>query len=64
MLLEALESGLRSSDELLDAAWGDVPPILRPAAEATLAAHIDKLSDEGLLPGGVERHSIGDYGGL
>ena len=64
MLLEALESGLRSSDELLDAAWGDVPPILRPAAEATLAAHIDKLADEGRLPEGAQRPAIGDYGGL
>jgi len=64
LLLAALNTGLRSSDELLDAAWGDVPPILRPAAEATLAAHIDKLMGEGRLPGGVERPSIGDYGGL
>jgi glyoxylase-like metal-dependent hydrolase (beta-lactamase superfamily II) len=64
MLVEALAEGLRTSDELLDAAWGDVPPILRPAAEATLAAHVDKLSDEGRLPEGVERPAIGDYGGL
>ncbi len=64
MLVEALAEGLRSSDQLLDAAWGDVGPILRPAAEATLAAHIDKLAGEGRLPAGVERPSIGDYGGL
>ncbi len=64
MLVEALAGGLRGSDELLAAAWGDVPPILRPAAEATLAAHVDKLAAEGLLPAGVERPSIGDYGGL
>ncbi|MEI6793052.1 MAG: MBL fold metallo-hydrolase [Actinomycetes bacterium] len=64
LLVAALDDGLRSSDQLLDAAWGDVPPILRPAAEATLAAHVDKLADEGRLPAGVERPSIGDYGGL
>jgi glyoxylase-like metal-dependent hydrolase (beta-lactamase superfamily II) len=63
-LVEALAEGLRGSDQLLEAAWGDVPPILRPAAEATLAAHVDKLASEGRLPEGVERPSIGDYGGL
>jgi hypothetical protein len=28
---------------------------LRPAAAVTLAAHLDKLDDEGRLPSGVER---------
>ncbi len=64
LLLEGLDQGLRSSDQLLDHAWGDVPVILRPAAEATLAAHVDKLADEGRLPAGVERPAIGEYGGL
>lgn len=49
-LLEALDSGLRTRDELLDAAWPDVPPDLRPAAALTLAAHLQKLSDENRLP--------------
>lgn len=49
-LLEALDSGLRTRDELLDAAWPDVPPDLRPAAALTLAAHLEKLSDENRLP--------------
>ncbi|MGP0051795.1 MAG: hypothetical protein ACLPZR_23540 [Solirubrobacteraceae bacterium] len=40
---------------MLDAAWGDVPPLLRPAATVTLAAHLDKLATEGLLPAGVEQ---------
>jgi hypothetical protein len=29
--------------------------VLRPAAAVTLAAHLDKLEEEGRLPGGVER---------
>jgi glyoxylase-like metal-dependent hydrolase (beta-lactamase superfamily II) len=54
-LLDALERGLRSRDDLLDRAWSDVPPGLRPAAALTLAAHLDKLALEGRLPPGVER---------
>src|SRR5437763_739332 len=50
-----LAAGARSIDELLDAAWADAPAILRPAATVTLAAHLDKLADEGRLPEGVER---------
>jgi glyoxylase-like metal-dependent hydrolase (beta-lactamase superfamily II) len=42
-------------DELLDDAWSDAPAALRPAAAATLAAHLDKLEREGRLPDGVER---------
>jgi glyoxylase-like metal-dependent hydrolase (beta-lactamase superfamily II) len=52
-LLEALDSGLRGRDELLDAVWSDAPPELRPAAALTLAAHLEKLVDEGRLPGDV-----------
>ncbi len=54
-LVAALDDGLRSADELLDRVWDDAPAILRPAAAATLAAHLDKLADEGRLPAGVER---------
>ena len=54
-LVVALEAGRRSVEELLDAAWSDVPLVLRPAAAVTLAAHLDKLADEGRLPSGVER---------
>jgi hypothetical protein len=32
-----------------------VPEGLRPLATATLAAHLDKLAEEGALPAGVER---------
>jgi glyoxylase-like metal-dependent hydrolase (beta-lactamase superfamily II) len=54
-LLAALAAGRRTVDELLDDAWADVPEQLRPAATITLAAHLDKLADEGRLPEGVER---------
>ncbi|MCW3000489.1 MAG: beta-lactamase domain protein [Solirubrobacterales bacterium] len=54
-LLDALAAGGRTIDALLDAAWSDVPDVLRPAAAVTLAAHLDKLEEEGRLPEGVER---------
>ena len=46
-LVAALERGLRSEDELLDAAWPDAPPELRPAAAMSLRAHLEKLRAEG-----------------
>jgi glyoxylase-like metal-dependent hydrolase (beta-lactamase superfamily II) len=54
-LVAALEAGRRSVDELLDEVWNDAPAVLRPAAAVTLAAHLDKLDEEGRLPEGVER---------
>lgn len=57
-LLAALTAGARTVDELLNEAWSDAPPALRPAAAATLAAHLDKLAEEGRLPEGVERPQI------
>jgi glyoxylase-like metal-dependent hydrolase (beta-lactamase superfamily II) len=57
-LLAALAGGKRSVEELLDEAWDDVPAQLRPAAAVTLAAHLDKLDDEGRLPPRVERPSL------
>ena len=54
-LTAALADGHRSVQELLDAAWPEVQPALRPAAAITLAAHLDKLEEEGALPAGVER---------
>jgi glyoxylase-like metal-dependent hydrolase (beta-lactamase superfamily II) len=56
-LLAALDAGKRSVQDLLDDAWSDVAEQLRPAAAVTLAAHLDKLADEGRLPDGVERPS-------
>jgi glyoxylase-like metal-dependent hydrolase (beta-lactamase superfamily II) len=57
-LLAALDRGKRSVDELLADAWSDAPAALRPAATVTLAAHLDKLADEGRLPSGVERPAL------
>ncbi len=54
-LIVALGEGRRTVPELLDAVWSDVPEVLRPAAAATLAAHLDKLEEEQILPAGVER---------
>ena len=54
-LLVALDTGLRSTDELLDVVWFDAPAALRPAAALTLESHLDKLAQEGRLPEGVER---------
>jgi glyoxylase-like metal-dependent hydrolase (beta-lactamase superfamily II) len=57
-LVAALDSGLRTADELLDRVWSDVPAALRSAATVTLAAHLDKLDEEGRLPEGVERPQL------
>jgi glyoxylase-like metal-dependent hydrolase (beta-lactamase superfamily II) len=57
-LLAALADGLRDVDDLLARAWADAPAALRPAAEATLAAHLDKLEEEGRLPAGVGRPDV------
>ena len=58
----ALEAGARTADELLDRAWSDVDfapsALLRIAAEATLAAHLQKLRDEGRLPDGVDPDAV------
>jgi len=63
-LVEALGDGLRSPDALLDRVWSDAPSVLRPAAAVTLAAHLDKLAEEGRLPAGVDWPSPAQYGGL
>lgn len=57
-LIAALREGRRTVEELLDHAWSDAPAALRPAAAATLAAHLDKLEEEGMLPDGVQRPQI------
>jgi glyoxylase-like metal-dependent hydrolase (beta-lactamase superfamily II) len=46
-VLEALDRGLRTEDELLDAAWSDAPAELRPLAAMSLRAHMAKLRAEG-----------------
>jgi len=54
LLLAALEAGSRSLDDLLDAAWHDVPESMRPAAALAMRAHLEKLHDEGRLPDDLE----------
>ena len=54
-VVAALDAGERSVQGLVAAAWSDVPAALRPIATATLAAHLDKLADEGRLPPDVQR---------
>jgi len=63
-LVAALDAGLRGTDELLDRVWGDAPASLRLAAMATLAAHLDKLEEDGGLPAGVQRPPWPPPGGL
>lgn len=53
-LVQALDSGLRTRDELLDAAWSDAPVALRDFAALSLASHLEKLAEEGRLPDGVD----------
>ena len=52
LLVEALDAGRRAPDELLDAAWSDVPGPMRPAATLALRAHLEKLAAEDRLPSG------------
>jgi glyoxylase-like metal-dependent hydrolase (beta-lactamase superfamily II) len=54
-LVDALEAGLRTQDELLDSAWSDAPAELRYVAGLSLASHLEKLEEEGRLPEGVQR---------
>jgi glyoxylase-like metal-dependent hydrolase (beta-lactamase superfamily II) len=54
-LIVALGEGRRTVQELLDAVWPEVTEPLLPLATATLAAHLDKLEEDQVLPGGVER---------
>jgi glyoxylase-like metal-dependent hydrolase (beta-lactamase superfamily II) len=56
-LVEALDAGLRTQDELLDSAWSDAPADLRYFAGLSLASHLEKLEEEGRLPEGVERRA-------
>jgi glyoxylase-like metal-dependent hydrolase (beta-lactamase superfamily II) len=52
-IVAALDAGARTEDELLDAAWDAIPAGLRVPAAWTLAAHLDKLREEGRLPQGM-----------
>jgi glyoxylase-like metal-dependent hydrolase (beta-lactamase superfamily II) len=52
-LLAALERGERSRAALLAEAWDDVPVELLPMAAMAMDAHLEKLEEEGVLPGGL-----------
>lgn len=60
-LMYALGKGLRTESELLDAVWPDVSESMRPLASVTLAAHLDKLDDEQVLPKGVQRPTFDSF---
>lgn len=60
-LMYALGQGLRTERELLDAVWPDVSESMRPLAAVTLAAHLDKLYDEQVLPKGVQRPTLDSF---
>ncbi|MEI7559076.1 MAG: MBL fold metallo-hydrolase [Actinomycetes bacterium] len=60
-LVEAIEAGHTSIAEVLSVVWDDVPDYLLPAATVTLAAHLDKLHEEGRLPEAVERPDIPEW---
>jgi glyoxylase-like metal-dependent hydrolase (beta-lactamase superfamily II) len=49
-IVAALDAGVRGEDELVAAAWDDVPDGLRLPARWTLQAHLEKLREEGRLP--------------
>jgi glyoxylase-like metal-dependent hydrolase (beta-lactamase superfamily II) len=50
-LLAALDRGERSRAALLAEAWDDIPLELLPMAAMAMEAHLEKLEDEGRLPG-------------
>jgi glyoxylase-like metal-dependent hydrolase (beta-lactamase superfamily II) len=52
-ILAALAAGARTRDELLGHAWDVVPEGLALAAEWTLAAHLEKLREDGRVPAGT-----------
>ncbi len=60
-LIEALDEGSATVPELLAVVWDDVPEQLLPAATVTLAAHLDKLEEEGRSLEGVERPDIPEW---
>lgn len=60
-LMYALGKGLRTERDLLDTVWPDVSESMRPLASVTLAAHLDKLDDEQVLPDGVQRPTFDSF---
>ena len=62
-LVAALDRGERSRERLLDAAWDDVLPELRPAAALAMQVHLEKLYDEGRLPDDLDASALPGAGG-
>ncbi len=60
-LIFAISQGARTERELLDEVWPEVSETMRPLAAVTLAAHLDKLDDEQILPDGVERPTFESF---
>lgn len=60
-LMYALNKGLRTEHELLDAVWPEVSESMRPLASVTLAAHLDKMYDEHVLPDDVQRPTFDSF---
>jgi glyoxylase-like metal-dependent hydrolase (beta-lactamase superfamily II) len=50
-VLAALGRGERSRAAILADAWSDVPPELLPMAAMAMESHLEKLEEEGRLPG-------------
>ena len=46
-LVEALDRGLRTEDELLDAAWSDAPALAAPVRGDVTPRALEKLREEG-----------------
>jgi glyoxylase-like metal-dependent hydrolase (beta-lactamase superfamily II) len=52
-LIAALDGGERSRAALLAEVWSDIPIELLPMAAMAMEAHLEKLEDEGRLPGNL-----------
>src|SRR3954451_2610672 len=56
-VIAAIDGGAETRDQILEIVWSDAPldsdPLLRQVALETLEAHLDKLKDEGRLPGAL-----------
>jgi len=53
-LIEALAQGERSRANLLATVWDDIPMELLPMAAMAMESHLEKLEDEGRLPGDLK----------
>ena len=57
-VLDAIEAGARTRDEVLERAWSEVDldaaPMLRYAAAATLDAHLGRLRERGAVPADLD----------